>query len=425
MTTTRTKQPPLSRIPEVVLIEPHPGQQVIIDGLKRFTVARMGRRFGKTAVALRFLFDVAPRGICAGYRTAWFAATAKIMEDAWLDAKESFGEITIAKNETLKRLTFINRTTLEFWSLESESVARSRHYGAVVIDEAAHATKLETQWPRQIRPTLLQDVGWALFASTPNGKNYFHELDQRSKTRKNWASFHAPSWANPYLLPSEIEDARLDSTALVFLQEYGAEYVSFEGAIVRPEHLQTGSPTDTLDIVLGVDLAISTKTTADFTAIVAMSRNSIDGSIYVRGALRFRGSFNEILRQIAMAAARWNAALIVVEDVQFQAAVVQELLRTTMLPVIGYKPGDKDKLTRFLPVAARYEQRLIFHDENLPAEFVDEVLSFTGEQTGHDDFVDAETMAYHGLGMMGVQIASAGARESQEQQHASYMEGIQ
>lgn len=424
--TNRRPLPP-DRIPEVVLIEPHAGQQAIIDGLQRFNVARMGRRFGKTALGIKFLFDLAPRGICAGYRTGWFAATGKIMEDAWLEVKDAFAEITVAKNETMKRLSFLNRSTLEFWSLESESVARSRHYGAIVIDEAAHAEKLETQWPRQIRPTLVQDQGAALFASTPNGNNFFKKLDERSLTRANWASFHAPSWDNPYLDPDEIEDARLDCSLLEFRQEYAAEYVNFAGILIRPEYIQSGRPTDDLAIVLGVDLAISTKTSADYAAIVAMSRHPVYGYIFVRGAVRFRKSFNEILKQIVIAAERWKPALIVVEDVQFQAAVVQELVRTTTLPVIGYTPaakdklGKKDKLTRFLPVVARYEQMLVFHDRSLPAEFVDEITSFTGSQTGHDDFVDAMSMAFAGLGMIGTQVASAGHQESQEDQLSALM----
>ena len=167
----------------VQLIEPHPGQQRVLAGLKRFTVLRMGRRFGKTDLGIDYLVRRAPRGIFAGYPVGWFAATNKVLDDAWREAKEALIEFTVAKNEVLHRLRFVNRSSLEFWSLESDVVARSRKYGAIVIDEAAHAPNLEDQWAKSIRPTLLDYRGWCLFASTPSGKNFFHELDQRSLTR--------------------------------------------------------------------------------------------------------------------------------------------------------------------------------------------------------------------------------------------------
>jgi predicted phage terminase large subunit-like protein len=110
---------------------------------------------------------------------------------------------------------------------------------------------------------------------------------------------------------------------------------------------------------MGVDLAISTKTTADYTAIVVLGREK-QGKIWVLDVARDRVRFHDGQKFIQQMAEKWNPATIRIEEVQFQAAVVQELLRTTTLPVQG-APCDKDKLTRFQPVAARYEQHLIYH----------------------------------------------------------------
>jgi predicted phage terminase large subunit-like protein len=101
---------------------------------------------------------------------------------------------------------------------------------------------------------------------------------------------------------------------------------------------------------------------------------------------------------------------IIIENNQFQAAVVQELLRQTKLNVIGMH-RDKDKLTAFMPLATRYEQGMIAHDPDLPEDFTNELLAFTGtKDDDHDDYVDASSNAYAGLPATRVQIASAGDR---------------
>ena len=77
----------------------------------------------------------------------------------------------------------------------------------------------------------------------------------------------------------------------------------------------------------------------------------------------------------------------------YQAVVVQELLRQTTLPIKGVTP-DKDKVTRAQPLALRYEQGLVSH-EQLPSWFEDELLAFP--QGAHDDSVDALVYAYQAV----------------------------
>ena len=423
----RSSTPTLPRA-DFALPEHHPGQKQLAKALKRFTVVRCGRRWGKTTFGLDYLLtDLGGRPGAALMRVpvGWFAPTNKLLLDGWEQAKDTLTHVIRKTNEVNHRIVLKNGGRMEFWSLESRNPARGRKYAKIVVDEAAHVPDLKSKYGLAIRPTLTDYAGHALFISTPAGQNYFHELDQRSLTRPTWASFHAPSRQNPFLPAGEIEDSRLDMTSLAFAQEFEAQYVNFEGAIIRPDWCQSGRPTDICPIILGVDLAISSKTDADYSAIVALSRHPVYGQLYVRGALRFKGTFNEILRQVVMAAERYGPVLIVIEETQFQAAVVQELLRTTTLPVLGYKP-DKDKFTRFQPVAARYEQKLVYHDPDLPAYFQDELLSFTGKDDVHDDLVDALSMAYHGITLtIGPQVASAGRPESQEDQMAGYMRGMQ
>ena len=85
-----------------------------------------------------------------------------------------------------------------------------------------------------------------------------------------------------------------------------------------------------------------------------------------------------------------------VENVAYQEVMVQQLRAETLLNVQGVNPRGRNKLTRFLPVAGKYEHGYVRHVNNLPGEFIDQLLTFDGEGKGHDDMVDALVYAVNG-----------------------------
>ena len=78
-------------------------------------------------------------------------------------------------------------------------------------------------------------------------------------------------------------------------------------------------------------------------------------------------------------------------------SAVQELMRTTRLPVIPARP-DKDKASRLMPLAARYEQGMVHHAPahggNAIKALEDELAAFPNG--AHDDLVDALVYAWQG-----------------------------
>lgn len=376
-------------------IDLHSGQQRILESRARYRVTSAGRRFGKTLLAVEWLC-LMDGGAIDGKSVAFFSPTYKLLLDVWSDMERTLKPVTRKANKTEMRIELITGGKVDFWTLEDPDAGRGRKYHRIVIDEAAHARYLKDAWEKAISPTLTDYRGEAWFISTPNGLNFFHELFRRDGDPQfpDWASFHMPSTVNPHLPPEEIEQKRGELPALVFAQEYLAEFVTFGAGLVKPDMIVTGDAPPGLPVVLGVDLAISEKQGADFTAIVAMSRDAA-GTVYVREVERHRCGFHDVLNRIKAASARWNPALIAVEQTQYQAAVVQELARTTSLPVRGVRP-DRDKLTRFAPLLTRYEQRMVRHDPaKVPAWFRDELLSFPEGE--HDDAVDAASYAFAAL----------------------------
>ena len=178
-----------------------------------------------------------------------------------------------------------------------------------------------------------------------------------------------------------------------FIALYQQRPAPLDGAMFRRDWIKRGkAPRAGVHVAMGVDLALSTKTSADYTAIVVMSRDEF-GKLYVLDAVRERVDFPGALRLIRQMAEKWNPRQIAIEQVAYQAVVVQELLRQTTLPIKGVTP-DKDKVTRAQPLALRYEQGLVSH-EQLPSWFEDELLAFP--QGAHDDSVDALVYAYQAV----------------------------
>lgn len=386
----------------------HRGQQAVITHPARFKVISAGRRFGKTLLAVEWL-ALMDGGAIDGASTAFFSPTYKLLADVWADFERTLRPVTRKANRTEQRIELITGGKIDFWTLEDPDAGRGRKYHRIVIDEAAHARYLKDAWEQAISPTLTDYRGQAWFISTPKGLNFFYELFKRGDNPEypDWASFHMPTSANPHIDPDEIEQKRRELPALVFRQEYLAEFVVMGAGLIKPEMIVTTPCPPALPVVLGVDLAISEREGADFTAIVAMARDPDAGLIYIKEVERFRAGFHEVLERIKAAAARHRPRMIAVEQVQFQAAVVQELARTTTLPVRGVR-AERDKVTRFAPLLTRFEQRLVRLDPSgCPAAFRDELLSFP--DGAHDDMVDAASHAFAALGQsVGGYVASGG-----------------
>lgn len=377
---------------ELVLPRPHTGQKVILDEARRFNVLSCGRRFGKTTLGGNLIADVA---IVKRLPVGWFAPTYRLLEEAYRDHKRIYAPlITRSVATPYPRIELVTGGSIDYWTLDDPTtVARGRKYGRIIVDEAAMARHLEEAWTEAIRPTLTDYLGDAFFLSTPKGRNYFSVLYDMEKEDEEWISFRLPTTDNPYINPEEVEAASKALPSIAYRQEYLAEFVDAAGARVSRDWIRTAHISEYGDTYMGVDLAISEKAEADYTATVVLSRLP-DGSIYILDAQRIRAPFNQVLEHIKAVASVWTPKIIGIENVQYQASVIQELLRTTKLPVRGLRP-DKDKVSRFLALEARYEQGLVIHSPNLPGWFTDELLSFPIGR--HDDSVDALSYAYNVL----------------------------
>src|SRR5574343_53811 len=359
----------------------HDAQKDVIRRRKRFNVVRCGRRWGKSHLAFLLAFEAMIK--TKGARVLYTAPTYEDLVKRYEEAKQLFAKFgSVAKEGEIQ----LGESVLEFRGILRYDGIRGNKYHRFIGDEWAHSPYAEKAWQLAIRPTLADFKGDAYLFSTPKGANHFKELAESKGTEGQ--SFQFPTSSNPHIAGTEIEAAKSELPSIVFAQEFLAEFVDFTGARIKREWLKYTDDKQFKSFGLGVDFAISTKETADYTAIVVVGRRE-DGTSVIVDAHRLRGSLQTIMQEVKRYADKWNVQRIYAESVQAQAWAVQELLRTKDLNVKAITP-NRDKLTRFQYAESRFEQGQIELARGLDQTFEKELLAFTGTSSdSNDDYIDA------------------------------------
>jgi len=219
---------------ESIDYHPHPGQQSVHESRARFKVCCCGRRWGKSLAAAR---EAEPVILQPGTRT-WVVAptydlTDKVFREIWNDMIIKQRLPTIRQSEREHYIKFAWGATVEGKSADNPDSLVGEGLDFLVVDEAAKIK--QRVWEQYLRPTLTDRRGRALFISTPEGTNWFHDLYLRGQSPgdPDWSSWRFPSWTNPYLPPEDIEEARRTLDPDVFDQEYGAGFTVFAGQVYK------------------------------------------------------------------------------------------------------------------------------------------------------------------------------------------------
>lgn len=318
------------------------------------------------------------------------APTYPMLRDAtYKTFTEIAGPLVKKFNETRFIATLRNGTEILFRSGDDPDRLRGPNLNWFWLDEGAYCEEsvFDVMLGRiRVNPA----NGW--LTSSPNRKNWVYKAF--APGNPYGYSLHQSSTRDNYHLPSDYVETLATRYSSAFAeQEIEGRFVDFEGARIKRDWLRYSDNPTIVSYAIGVDLAVSLKTEADYTALVVVGEDPA-GNIHVVDVYRARMTFNEILNTIRRYAERYNPRSIAIEKVQAQAYVAQELIRTTMLPIDPVRP-DGDKLARFAPVEAKVEYGYVYLSKTLPSYFVDELLSFPN--TDHDDTVDALVYAIYAL----------------------------
>jgi predicted phage terminase large subunit-like protein len=270
----------------------------------------------------------------------------------------------------------------------------------VIVDEAAHIRGLEDIWNQELRPALSDRQGRGVFISTPAGHNFFYRLFLRRDD--GWQSWQYPTWSNPYVAQAEIDQARRELPALVFRQEYGAEFVQLEGAMFRREMFRVLSPGHVPPVQRAVrhwDIAASARNYADF-SVGAKIGITEDGVVIIMDVVRGRWEWPSLLRVIRdTALADGTAVQQSIESVGVQRGLIDLLSAEPTLAGVALRAIEPvgDKIMRAQPVLARAEQgKLALVSGAWNGALIDEFCAFPAGE--HDDQVDAVSGGLVALG---------------------------
>ncbi|NBI44966.1 hypothetical protein [Burkholderia sp. ISTR5] len=248
----------------------------------RRVVIRCGRRFGKTTLLER----CASKWAYNGLRVGWFGPTYKLNLPTYKRILRTVTPVVYSKSKIDQVIELNSGGCVEFWTLQDEDAGRSRFYDRVIIDEGSLVkTGLRSIWEQAIAPTLLDRKGHAIMAGTPKGidpDNFFYEACTDKSL--GWQEFHAPTAANPMLDPEAVAKLKDEYPALVYQQEYLADFVDWNGAAFFSESsmLEDGQaveyPTRCDQVFAVVDTALKDGLEHDGTAVTYFARNRIAGT---------------------------------------------------------------------------------------------------------------------------------------------------
>lgn len=218
----------LSVIKNMIL---HNGQKLVALDKHRFRVLCMGRRWGKTTLAID---QMKGRAAIPNSRIAYIAPTYQQARDiAWEQLRKDCKDASESINESRLEIRLVNGSSIALRGWEAIETLRGQRFDMIVLDEVAMMRNFWGQWQEVIRPTLTDTKGEALFISTPKGFNHFYDLYNLESKDEDYKSFHFTTNDNPHIPPEEIEKAQKELTEDRFAQEYLADFRKSEGLVYK------------------------------------------------------------------------------------------------------------------------------------------------------------------------------------------------
>ena len=387
---------------EIVLYKPHSGQKQFhqspdITQRTRFRIACCGRRFGKTMACANEIIEHA-----FFYRKSinwWVAPTYQQSMIAYRLIEKALSNTgyVVENQKSERRILLANGSSIMFKSADNFNALRGEGVNFLVIDEAA--TIQREAWEQALRPTLSDKNGRALIIGTPKGRNWFFELFARGNDpeQTEYQSFSFPTWTNPLIPESEIEEVRRSLPSDVFRQEYEAQFLDDSAGVFRNiKNCVAGSfeePTSK-NYYIGWDIA----KTQDFSVIVCMDNNH-----HVVAFDRFNQiDYTLQLSRVEAMAHKYRASVLM--DSTGAGDPVLEQLRQRGVSAEGYHLSNQSKQQLIEHLSVGIEQRIVTFPQIDPLIHELQIYEYEITRAGnlrynapngfHDDCVIALGLAY-------------------------------
>lgn len=214
--------------------QPRPYQLPILDAIEnkgyRRVLAIMPRRAGKDITAFNLCIRQCLRKVCVVYYIfPTYSQAKKVIWDSITNTGERIldfipDDLVESKNSQEMKIRFKNGSLLQLVGSDNYDTLMGTNPQAVVFSEYALQDPRAYQF---IKPILAANDGWALFISTPRGKNHLWELYQIAKHSPDWFAYKLSVEDTGHIPLEEIEKERREGLMSedLILQEY---YTSFD-----------------------------------------------------------------------------------------------------------------------------------------------------------------------------------------------------
>ena len=384
-------------------VELTPWQQQVFNDPARFKVVAAGRRCGKSRLAAWLLIIRALQTSKSNSHVFYVAPTQGQARDVMWGTLHELGHSVIKSSHINNlQITLINGATISLKGADRPETMRGVSLKFCVLDE--YAFMKPVVWDEIIRPALSDQKGDALFITTPAGRNHMYDLYKYAELSNDddWSAFHFTSYDNPFLDPTEIDNAKKQLSSYAFRQEYMASFEALGSEIFKEDWVKFGDEPEQGDYYIAVDLAgfadianahTSKAKKLDQTAIAVVKANT-DGW-FVADIIYGRWDIKKTAEKIFSAVQKYQPVSIGIEKGALRNAVLpyltdlmkanQRYFRTEELT-----HGNKKKIDRIVwGLQGRFENgQITLAEGDWNVEFTDQLFQFPNPLV-HDDLIDA------------------------------------
>jgi len=205
-------------------------QREIFLNKSRFKVVAAGRRFGKSYLSTYIIITKALQKQGNYFFVApTFSQARQILWDIIKDKTRN----GLAKkvNESRLEIELINGSKIFLKGADRPDTMRGVSLSGVVLDEFGTMRNPEAVWQSVLRPALSDQLGWAIFISSPKGLNYFYDLFTIARFLEDWYEWQFTTLDGGYVTEEEIINAKRELSAKQFREEYEGSFETTSGRI--------------------------------------------------------------------------------------------------------------------------------------------------------------------------------------------------
>jgi len=250
-------------------------QRDVIDDPHQYKVVVWHRKAGKTTLALIEMFKQSQRRVGTywivfpfldeGRDTVWQNLLTKIIPSSFIEKK----------NENLMSIKLTNGSYIRIKGSDHPEALRGPNVCGIVMDEFS---RMRPETWAILSPMIVATKGWAIFVSTPAGKNHLYDFYKRGISDqvnwKRWRSWYMTVHDSGLLTQEEMDAEYENIGPEMYSQEYLCAWLEGAGQVFRGVDkvltaVEQGPISEHL-YVIGCDIA----KLQDFTVITVFDRQN-------------------------------------------------------------------------------------------------------------------------------------------------------